>query len=120
MKNKLKILSALQWAWQRCAAVMLCMVLVFFGCKEDKNTQKMDEKSFVESLKLINNCSFERQTPADLDVNIYTLYENTSLKSTEDYNCGTSNFDSYVSKIERVGKDHIIAQNFLRELHFFC
>jgi len=51
MKNKLKIPSALQWAWQRCAAVMLCMVLVFFGCKEDKNAQKMDEKSFVESME---------------------------------------------------------------------
>ena len=51
MNNKLKISSALQWAWQRSAAVMLCMVLVFFGCKEDKNAQKMDEESFVKSLE---------------------------------------------------------------------
>jgi len=49
--NKLKIPSALQWAWQRCATVMLCMVLVFFGCKEDKEAQKMDEESFAKSLE---------------------------------------------------------------------
>ena len=40
MKCKLRIISALQWSWQRCAAVMLCMVcsLLFLlsGCgKED-------------------------------------------------------------------------------------
>ena len=51
MKCKFKISSALQWAWQMSAAVMLCMALVFFGCKEDKNAQKMDEESFVKSLE---------------------------------------------------------------------
>ena len=51
MNNNLKISSALQWAWQRSAVVMLCMVLVFFGCKEDKDAQKMDEESFVKSLE---------------------------------------------------------------------
>ena len=39
MKNKLKIPSALQWAWQRCAVVMLCMVcsllFIFSGCKKE-------------------------------------------------------------------------------------
>ena len=53
MNNNLKISSALQWAWKRSAAVMLCMVLVFFGCKEDKDAQKMDEESFVKSLESV-------------------------------------------------------------------
>ena len=48
---KLKIPSALQRAWQRCVVVTLCMVLVVFGCKDDKEAQKMDEASFVESMK---------------------------------------------------------------------
>jgi len=51
MNNKSKNPSALQCAWQRCAAVMLCVVLVFFGCKEDKDAQKMDEASFAKSLE---------------------------------------------------------------------
>ena len=51
MNNKLKIPSVLQWAWQRCAAVMLCVVLVFLGCKEDKNEQKTDEESFVKNFE---------------------------------------------------------------------
>ena len=61
MNNNLKISSALQWAWQRSAAVMLCMVLVFFGCKEDKNAQKMDEESFVESLKSAPSVNVSRE-----------------------------------------------------------
>ena len=50
VNNKSKNPSALQWAWQRCAAVMLCMVLVFFGCKEDKEAQKMDEEALLKEL----------------------------------------------------------------------
>ena len=51
MINKLKNLCALQIARQLSAAVMLCMLCVFWGCKENKESTKMNEETFLKNLE---------------------------------------------------------------------
>ena len=51
MINKLKNHYALQRARQIGAAAMLCMLCVLFGCKENKDEQKMDEERFLKDLE---------------------------------------------------------------------
>ena len=50
MINKFKISSTLQRARQRSMAVMLCMLFVFFGCKSDEPSKKIDEDTFLKNL----------------------------------------------------------------------
>jgi hypothetical protein len=60
---------------------------------------------------ILPNCS-EHEVFEDFDAQISTLYSHTKLKSSVDEN----SIESKVSLVQRIGKDHAIAQDYLEVL----